>query len=62
MIGELLEDSLQLTRSLRATHEVCGRHNDVATAALSDGLRRDTATGTLRPDFPYVALPVSAGA
>jgi hypothetical protein len=62
MIGELREDNLQLTRSLRATHEVCDRHNDVATAALSDGLRRDTATGTLRPDFPYVALPVSAGA
>jgi Domain of unknown function (DUF4331) len=33
----------------------------VVNAALSDGLRRSTATGTLRPDFPYVALPVSAG-
>jgi Domain of unknown function (DUF4331) len=33
----------------------------VVNAALSDGLRRGTATGTLRPDFPYVALPVSAG-
>jgi hypothetical protein len=32
----------------------------VVNAALSDGLRRGTATGTLRPDFPYVALPVSA--
>jgi hypothetical protein len=31
----------------------------VVNAALSDGLRR--GTGTLRPDFPYVALPVSAG-
>jgi hypothetical protein len=33
----------------------------VVNAALSDGLRRGTATGTLRPDFPYVAPPVSAG-
>ena len=33
----------------------------VVNAALSDGLHRGTATGTLRPDFPYVALPVSAG-
>jgi hypothetical protein len=33
----------------------------VVNAALSDGLRSNTATGTLRPDFPYVALPVSAG-
>jgi starvation-inducible DNA-binding protein len=34
MIGELCEDNQQLTRSLRATHEVCDRHNDVATASL----------------------------
>ena len=33
----------------------------VVNAALSDSLNRGTATGTLRPDFPYVALPVSAG-
>jgi len=33
----------------------------VVNAALSDGVRRGTATGTLRSDFPYVALPVSAG-
>jgi len=31
----------------------------VVNAALSDGLRSSTATGTLRADFPYVALPVS---
>jgi hypothetical protein len=30
----------------------------VVNAALSDGLDRSAATGTLRPDFPYVALPV----
>ncbi|MFB3764673.1 MAG: DUF4331 family protein [Methanotrichaceae archaeon] len=33
----------------------------VVNAALSDGLHRGSATGTLRPDFPYVALPVSPG-
>jgi starvation-inducible DNA-binding protein len=34
MISELCEDNQQLTRTLRATHEVCDRHNDVATASL----------------------------
>ena len=34
MIGGLCEDNQQLTRSLRATHEICDRHNDVATASL----------------------------
>ena len=34
MIGELCEDNQQLTRTLRATHEICDRHNDVATASL----------------------------
>jgi starvation-inducible DNA-binding protein len=34
MIEELCDDNLQLTRSLRVTHEVCHRHNDVATASL----------------------------
>jgi starvation-inducible DNA-binding protein len=34
MIGELCDDNQQLTRALRATHEVCDRHNDVATASL----------------------------
>jgi starvation-inducible DNA-binding protein len=37
MIGELCEDNQNLTRSLRATHEVCDRHNDVATASLIEG-------------------------
>lgn len=30
MIGELYTDNQQLTRSLRATHAVCDRHNDVS--------------------------------
>jgi len=34
MLLELLEDNRQITRSLRHTHEVCDRHNDVATASL----------------------------
>src|SRR5260221_11002500 len=34
MLGELADDNLQLTRFLRSTHEICDRHNDVATASL----------------------------
>src|SRR5918995_7512723 len=34
MIGELCEDNQHLIRALRDTHEVCDRHNDVATASL----------------------------
>src|SRR2546428_7336918 len=34
MISELCQANQQLTRSLRATHEICDRHNDVATASL----------------------------
>ena len=34
MISELREDNQQLTRSLRSTHDICDRHNDVATASL----------------------------
>ncbi len=34
MLAELRADNLELTRFLRATHEVCEKHNDVATASL----------------------------
>ncbi len=34
MLSELRADNLQLTRNLRATHELCDKHNDVATASL----------------------------
>jgi starvation-inducible DNA-binding protein len=34
MLSELCDDNQQLTRSLRATHGLCDRHNDVATASL----------------------------
>jgi starvation-inducible DNA-binding protein len=34
MLVELRGDNQDLTRSLRVTHELCERHNDVATASL----------------------------
>ena len=34
MLTELCADNQQLTRALRATHEICARHNDVATTSL----------------------------
>ena len=34
MLAELSADNQELTRSLRATHEVCSRHNDVATTSM----------------------------
>lgn len=34
MLSELLEDNQKLTKFMRATHEVCEKHSDVATASL----------------------------
>jgi starvation-inducible DNA-binding protein len=34
MLLELHGDNLQLTRFLRAAHELCAKHNDVATTSL----------------------------
>jgi starvation-inducible DNA-binding protein len=34
MLLDLRNDNRELTRFLRATHEVCDKHNDVATASL----------------------------
>ncbi|HMD48981.1 MAG TPA: DNA starvation/stationary phase protection protein [Bryobacteraceae bacterium] len=34
MIAELCEDNRELTRYFRAAHEICERHNDVATTSL----------------------------
>jgi starvation-inducible DNA-binding protein len=34
MLAELRSDNRKLTQSLRSTHEVCDRQNDVATASL----------------------------
>jgi len=36
MLAELAEDNQKLTRFLRATHELCDKHNDVATASLTE--------------------------
>jgi len=36
MLSELMSDNRQLTAFLRATHEVCERHNDVATTSLME--------------------------
>src|SRR5271169_2685367 len=34
MLAELCADNLQLTRSLRSTHEICDQQKDVATTSL----------------------------
>lgn len=34
MLAELKEDNLQLAQRMRATHDVCDEHGDVATASL----------------------------
>ena len=37
MLSELRDDNAQLTGFLRSAHEVCARHNDVATTSLIEG-------------------------
>ena len=34
MLAELCDDNQQLTQSLRSAHDLCDKHNDVATASL----------------------------
>lgn len=34
MLAELRDDNLQLTARMRAAHDVCDEHGDVATASL----------------------------
>jgi len=46
MLAELSADNQQLTRSLRASHEVCDRHNDVATASLIENWIDETERRT----------------
>jgi starvation-inducible DNA-binding protein len=46
MIAELCGDNQQLTRFLRATHEVCEEHNDVATASLIENWIDETERRT----------------
>ena len=46
MLTELCDDNRNLTRYLRATHEVCDRHNDVATASLIENWIDETERRT----------------
>ncbi len=46
MLGELCADNQQLTRFLRSTHEICDRHNDVATASLIENWIDETERRT----------------
>jgi starvation-inducible DNA-binding protein len=46
MLAELTADNQQLTRSLRSTHEICDRHNDVATASLIENWIDETERRT----------------
>jgi starvation-inducible DNA-binding protein len=46
MLTELFEDNLQLTKYLRATHEVCDKYNDVATASLIENWIDETERRT----------------
>jgi starvation-inducible DNA-binding protein len=46
MLIELRSDSLELTRNLRSTHEVCEQHNDVATASLIENWIDETERRT----------------
>ncbi len=46
MLLELRADNVQLTRYLRATHDVCGRNNDVATASLIENWIDQTESRT----------------
>jgi starvation-inducible DNA-binding protein len=34
MLSELLDDNQKLVKFFRATHEVCEKHNDIATASM----------------------------
>ncbi len=46
MLAELASDNQALTRAMRATHEVCDRHNDVATASMLENWIDETERRT----------------
>jgi starvation-inducible DNA-binding protein len=46
MLVELRDDSRQLTRVLRSAHELCERHDDVATASLIENWIDETERRT----------------
>ena len=46
MLAELRADNQELTRNLRSTHELCEKHNDVATASLIENWIDETERRT----------------
>ena len=46
MLAELCTDNQELVRFLRSTHEICDRHNDVATASLIENWIDETERRT----------------
>jgi starvation-inducible DNA-binding protein len=46
MLAEVRADNLELTRNLRSTHELCDKHNDVATASLIENWIDETERRT----------------
>jgi len=46
MLAELRADNLELTRNLRSAHELCEKHNDVATASLIENWIDETERRT----------------
>ena len=46
MVAELRDDNRHLTASLRAAHEVCEKHNDVATTSLIENWIDETERRT----------------
>ena len=46
MLVELRDDNQQLTRELRSTHELCEKHDDVATASLIENWIDETERRT----------------
>ena len=46
MVAELRADNLELTRTLRSTHELCDKHGDVATASLIENWIDETERRT----------------
>ena len=46
MVAELRADNLELTRTLRSTHELCDKHKDVATASLIENWIDETERRT----------------
>jgi starvation-inducible DNA-binding protein len=46
MLSELRADNQELTRTLRSVHELCDKHNDVATASLIENWIDETERRT----------------